>query len=157
MITSDQGYYRISELPPGAYTVTVAAKGFKQSVTKDVEVKAEEPRGLDVIVEIGAVSEQVTVSGSYEALHTENANTGTTVSTEEIDRLPQNGRDPYELLRLTPGIFGDGSRGGNGGANNLPNSTGPGGSNQSFFRQRTPCRFRLTGSARTPTISRSTA
>jgi hypothetical protein len=133
-ITSDQGFYRVPELPPGRYTVTVSAPGFKNSVSSDVEVKAEEPRGFDVTLQVGAVTEQVTVSASAEALHTENANTGTTITTDQIDRLPQFGRDPYELLRLTPGVFGDSSRGGNGGANNLPNSTGPGGSNASVFQ-----------------------
>jgi hypothetical protein len=133
-VTSDQGFYRISELPPGRYTVTVTAAGFKISMSNDVEVKAEEPRGFDVTVQIGAVSEQVTVSASAESLRTENANVGTTITTEQIDRLPQFGRDPYELIRLTPGVFGDSSRGGNGGANNLPNSTGPGGSNASIFQ-----------------------
>src|SRR3984893_11753795 len=132
--TSDQGFYRVSELPPGKYTVKVNATGFKESVSNSIEVQAEEPRGFDVSLQIGTASETVTVSASGEALHTENANTGTTISTEEIDRLPQLGRDPYELLRLTPGVFGDSSRGGNGGANNLPNSTGPGGSNASIFQ-----------------------
>jgi len=133
-LTSDQGFYRISELPPGRYAVSVGATGFKTSVSKEVEIKAEEPRGFDVTLQVGAISEQVTVTANAEALHTENASTGTTISTEEITRLPQFGRDPYELLRLTPGVFGDGSRGGNGGANNLPNSTGPGGSNASIFQ-----------------------
>jgi len=133
-VTSDQGFYRIPELPPGRYTVTVTAPGFKNSVSSDVEVKAEEPRGFDVTLQVGALSEQVTVSASAESLHTENANTGTTITTDQLDRLPQFGRDPYELLRLTPGVFGDSSRGGNGGANNLPNSTGPGGSNASVFQ-----------------------
>ncbi len=133
-VTSDQGFYRIGELPPGRYTVTVTATGFKNSISSDVEIKAEEPRGFDVTLQVGAVTEEITVSASAEALHTENANTGTTISTEAIDRLPQVGRDPYELLRFTPGVFGDGSRGGNGGANNLPNSTGPGGSNASIFQ-----------------------
>ena len=103
-------------------------------MSSDVEVKAEEPRGFDVTLQVGAVTEQVTVSASAESLHTENANTGTTITTDQLDRLPQFGRDPYELLRLTPGVFGDSSRGGNGGANNLPNSTGPGGSNASVFQ-----------------------
>src|SRR5262249_61224915 len=49
-------------------------------------------------------------------------------------QLPQVGRDPYELLRLTPGVFGDGARAGNGNAVNLPNTTGPGGSNNSIFQ-----------------------
>ena len=56
------------------------------------------------------------------------------ISTEEIRQLPQVGRDPYELARLTPGIFGDGARGGSGGSVGLPNTTGPGGSNSSIFQ-----------------------
>lgn len=133
-VTSSEGFYRVSELPPGRYTVSVVAAGFKESTSKDVEVKAEEPRGFDVALQIGVVTEQVTVSASSEALHTENANIGNTVTSDEITRLPEVGRDPYELLRLTPGVFGDGSRAGDGGANNLPNSTGPGGSNSSIFQ-----------------------
>jgi Carboxypeptidase regulatory-like domain/TonB dependent receptor len=132
--TSDQGFYRISELPPGRYKVKVEATGFKTSLSNDVEIKAEEPRGFDATLEVGTVSEEITVSASAESLHTENASTGTTISTEEIQRLPQFGRDPYSLLRLTPGVFGDSSRGGNGGSNNLPNSTGPGGSNASIYQ-----------------------
>ncbi|HEY6329133.1 MAG TPA: TonB-dependent receptor, partial [Blastocatellia bacterium] len=133
-VTSDQGFYRISELPPGQYTVAVETAGFKKSTSKGVEVKAEEPRGLDVALQVGAVTEVVTVTASAEALHTENANMGNSISSDELTRLTEVGRDPYELLRLTPGVFGDGSRGGNGGANNLPNSTGPGGSNNSIFQ-----------------------
>src|SRR5713101_3467647 len=132
--SSDEGFYRIADLPPGRYTVTVESTGFKTSVSKDVEIQAEEPRGFDIKLEVGAMSEQVTVSASAEALHTEDANVGTTVTTEEISRLPQVGRDPYELLRFTPGVFGDGSRTGNGQANNLPNSSGPGGSISSIFQ-----------------------
>src|SRR6266404_3281139 len=133
-VTSDEGFYRIAELPPGKYTVTVESTGFKAAVSKDVDIKAEEPRGFDITLEVGTVSEQVTVSASAEALQTENANVGTTVSTEAITRLPQVGRDPYELLRFTPGVFGDGSRQGNGQANNLPNGSGPGGSISSIFQ-----------------------
>src|SRR5467141_3807119 len=133
-VASAEGFYRISELPPGKYTVTVEVAGFKQVTSKNVEVKAEEPRGFDIKLEIGTISDVVTVTAEAEALHTENANTGNSLSSDEITRLPSVGRDPYELLRLTPGVFGDGSRGGNGGANNLPNSTGPGGSNASIFQ-----------------------
>jgi hypothetical protein len=133
-VTSAEGFYRVTELPPGAYTVTIDAQGFKTLISRGVDVNAEEPRGFDVRMEVGAVSEQVTVTASADALHTENASVGNTVTSDEIIRLPQVGRDPYELLRLTPGVFGDGSRGGNGGANNLPNSTGPGGSNASIFQ-----------------------
>lgn len=127
--TTAEGYYRVGELPPGKYTVTVAATGFRKSVIDNVLVEAEMPRGVDVTLAIGAVSEQVTVSAAAATLQTEDASVSSTISSEQIERLPQFGRDPYELLKLAPGVFGDGARASNGSAANLPNSGGPGGSN----------------------------
>src|ERR1700730_5810655 len=53
-VTSPEGFYRISDLPPGTYTVSVEAAGFKKSNSNSVEVQAEQPRGLDVTLEVGA-------------------------------------------------------------------------------------------------------
>jgi hypothetical protein len=83
--TSDQGFYRVSELPPGKYTVKVNSTGFRESVSDGIQVQAEEPRGFDVSLQIGTASETVTVSASGEALHTENANTGTTIPPDPAD------------------------------------------------------------------------
>lgn len=130
---SAEGFYRISELPPGKYTVTIEVAGFKTSTTKDVVVAAEQTRGFDMTLQVGAVTEQVTVTAAPQALQTENANLASTIDSEQIQRLPEFGRDPYELLKLAPGVFGDGARAANGTAANLPNSGGPGGSNSSIF------------------------
>src|SRR5229473_2375222 len=133
-VTSDEGFYRVAELPPGNYTVTVDASSFKKSVSNGVIVQAEQSRGFDVTLQIGASSESVTVTATSEALSTENANLGTSISSQELQRLPQVERDPYSLLRLTPGIFGDGARQGNGNSSNLPNDSGKGGSNSAIFQ-----------------------
>ena len=133
--TSGEGFYRIAELPPGTYTLTVEKAGFKKSSLENIVVNAESVQGLDIVLTTGEVSEVVTVtSATTAALDTENANVNRAVTTQEIRRLPQFGRDPYELLRLTPGIFGDASRGGGGGSANLPNTPGPGGSANSIFQ-----------------------
>src|SRR5262249_12665135 len=126
-VTSAEGFYRIGELPPGKYTITVEASGFKQFTSKDVQVEAEQTRGLDVTWDVGAVTEQVTVTASEERLQTQDGSISSTITSQQIERLPQFGRDPYELLRLAPGVFGDGARASNGTAANLPNSGGPGG------------------------------
>jgi hypothetical protein len=133
-VASDQGFYRINELPPGSYTVTVEAPGFKQSVSKDIFVEAEQPRGFDVTLQVGNVQESVTVNASAGGLETENASINTTIGSQEILTLPQFGRDPYELLRLTPGVFGDAARQGNGNSFALPQQVGPGGSNSAIFQ-----------------------
>jgi len=138
--TSDQGFYHFAELPPGNYVLVVEAAGFSTSTTSDVNVAAEQVRGLDVTLQIGAVSSSVTVNGSaLEGLQTENANVEGTLTTAEVERLPEFSRDPYELLRLSPGIFSDMSRNAAGLSLGFPNgaqngSAGPGGSNTAIYQ-----------------------
>src|SRR5882672_8766203 len=132
---NSDGFYRFLSLAPGAYKLTVEREGFKKKELENITVSAEGVAGVDVAMETGAVSETVTISSEASAaIEKENANVSRAISTVEIRQLPQVGRDPYELLRLTPGVFGDGARAGNGGAANLPNTTGPGGSSNSIFQ-----------------------
>jgi hypothetical protein len=139
--TNGDGFYRLSELPPGTYTVAVDATGFKSQVTKNVAVAAESARGLDVTMEVGNTSETITVTGEAPALQTENATLQGTLPSIAVQNLPEIDRDPYELLRLAPGVFGDGARMGNGQSAGFPNgaggnggSAGPGGSNTAIFQ-----------------------
>jgi hypothetical protein len=112
---SDAGFYRFSGLAPGKYTLSVEQAGFKKSVVDDVVVSAEETRGVDLALEAGGVNETVTVTDTLTPeLETENANIRGVLTTEEVQRLPQVGRNPYELVRTAPGVFGDTSRGGPG-------------------------------------------
>ena len=130
---SDDGFYRFAGLAPGSYTLAVEQQGFNKR-TQDVTVNSEGTQGLDVTLTTGTVEETVEVLDTLQGLETENANISKPITTEEILRLPQFGRDPYELARLTPGVFGQGARTGGGGAVNLPNQVGPGGSNASIFQ-----------------------
>jgi outer membrane receptor protein involved in Fe transport len=135
-ITSGTGFYYLPGLPPGSYTVSVSLPGFKRASLEDVIVRAESVEGVDVVLSPGEISETVTVQEFLEPpLRTENAELSETIGAQEVLALPQVGRDPYELLRLAPGVFGNGSRAGNGNAmllGNLPGS--PGGSNNSVFQ-----------------------
>jgi hypothetical protein len=133
--TSNEGYYRISGLAPAKYKLTVEKAGYKQKVFDNVAVNAEAVQGIDVQLEVGDVSATVTVTQeTAQTLETENANVDKAITTQEVRALPQFGRDPYELARLTPGVFGDAARGGTGGAVALPNTAGPGGSSRSIFQ-----------------------
>jgi len=133
-VSSAEGFYKIPELAPGTYTVTVEAAGFKKYQEKNVPVEAEQPHGLDVDLEVGAVTEQVEVTASAGSFQTENGSVNATIGTQEVLSLPQFGRDPYELLHMTPGVFGDNARQGNGNSFALPQQVGPGQSNSSIFQ-----------------------
>ena len=133
--TSDEGFYRFSSLPPGVYSVSVERQNFKKSLIDDVRVQAEEIRGQDVVLETGGITETVTVTADTAdvTLDTEDANIRKNISTEEVLQLPQAGRDPYELARLAPGVFGAGARSAGGDSLRFPNTAGPGGSNLGIF------------------------
>jgi hypothetical protein len=133
--TGDAGFYRFSELAPGNYSLTAEQAGFKKAVLESVAVNAEQSQGQNVTMEAGLVAETVTVTDTLGAqLETENANINKALTNEEVRELPQFGRDPYNLVRLTPGVFGEGARSGAGQSSNLPNQPGPGGSNRSIFQ-----------------------
>src|ERR1044071_1424271 len=134
-LSSDEGFYRIAGLAPGKYSLVAEKEGYKKANLENVSVEAEKVQAVNVVLETGDVTATVTVTDEATAkLETENANINKSITELEVKRLPQVGRDPYELARLTPGIFGDASRSANGNAAGLPNSPGPGGSDNSIFQ-----------------------
>lgn len=134
-VSSEGGFYRFTGLAPALYSISAEKQDFKKGIVDDVKVDAEVTSGVDITLQAGVISETVTVQNDDSAqLPTEDANVRKTITNAEILRLPQAGRDPYELARLTPGVFGAGARGSSGGSVGLPNTTGPGGSNSSIFQ-----------------------
>lgn len=134
-VTTDAGFYSFTMLSPGTYTITVTAgDSFKKAVVEKIQVRAETTEGVNITLEPGGISETVTVQAENEGLATEDPNIRKVISTEEVLRLPQVGRDPYELARLAPGVFGAGARNASGGSVSFPNTSGPGGSNSSIFQ-----------------------
>jgi len=133
--TSGDGFYRFSGLAPGHYAVKAEKTGFKTQALSDVVVGAEAPAGVNIVLQPGEISQTVTVSAeTTPLLDTENANIGGELTTQQIRRLPQLGRDPYELVRLSPNVTSDMARSGSGNSVGLPNTTGPGGSNSAIFQ-----------------------
>ena len=132
--TTQSGFYHVPALLPGQYTVDVESGGFRKSHNANVQVDAETVRGLDVALQPGGVQETVTVTSEGSGVQSETASISGGISAKQIEELPQFGRDPFELLRLAPGIFGDGARNGSGQAQLLPNGAGPGGSNNSLYQ-----------------------
>ncbi len=132
--TTGDGLYRFNGLAPGLYTVQGAKTGFQSQTVDGIRVN-QEVQGTNLTLTAGTVATTVTVSsGDLPAISTENADIGSTITAQQVRTLPQFGRDPYSLLRLTPGVFGDEARSSSGQAVNLVNTTGPGGSNSSIFQ-----------------------
>src|SRR5258708_3098701 len=102
--TTESGLYAFEALPVGNYTVTVEQGGFKKFQKIGNQVEVNSPLTVDVVMEVGQVSEVVTVQGGVEQLQTSNATIGNVVEQKAIETLPLNGRNPLTLLLLEPGV-----------------------------------------------------
>lgn len=102
--TNNDGIYSLPGLKPGTYSATVQAKGFK-TVTRDaIVLNAAERISLDFSLEVGAVTETVTVEGDAPLLQTETAVVGTVVNRQFVANMPLNGRSFESLIELSAGV-----------------------------------------------------
>jgi len=104
-LTDAQGFYRLTALPAGAYTLTVSRAGFATS-TANIELTLNRVVIFDVKLQVGNVGgEVVNVTADELPLLDQNtAATGSTISPRQIRELPVNGRDYLDLLQLVPGV-----------------------------------------------------
>src|SRR5437762_3915500 len=102
--TTDSGLYAFSSLPVGKYTITVEKQGFKTLQKTNNVLEVGIPLTVDIALEVGQVSETVTVQSGLEQLQTANATIGNVVEQKAIEALPLNGRNPLTLLLLEPGV-----------------------------------------------------
>ncbi|MGH9533687.1 MAG: carboxypeptidase regulatory-like domain-containing protein [Terriglobales bacterium] len=133
-VTGRTGFYAVTALPPGTYTVTARAKNFAPHAVPGIVISGEQTKSVDLQLKPSAITQVVTVTSAPPALQTNSADIGQTITGSSIRSLPTFSRDPYEALMLAPGVFGDNARSGNGNSSSLPNSTGPGGSNLGIFQ-----------------------
>ncbi len=103
-VTNEQGEYRIDFLLVGSYELQVTAEGFKIFVSKGIVLQIGQTARIDVGMEVGDVSEKVSVTSEVPLVNTGNAELGRTVENEEITSLPLVNRNVYSLLDITPGV-----------------------------------------------------
>lgn len=121
-VTNQDGNYGFVALPPDSYKVTVEAAGFKKSLVSGIQARIDTPRDLDLTLEIGNVTEIVTVTSSAEGgINTTDASIGNTFTTQQVIQLPLSARNTPDLLSLQPGVNTDGSV--NGGRSDQANVT----------------------------------
>jgi len=102
--TDQTGVYTAPDLPIGTYTVTVKAAGFKAYAANDVVLHVGDHRTLDVLLEVGQVSETVTVTASAVSVDTSTAAQETTITGTQIRELQLNNRNFIQLVALQPGV-----------------------------------------------------
>jgi hypothetical protein len=106
--TTGGGFYAISSLDPGLYTITVSANGFSKYVQQNVRLDALQVFGVNVSLTPGGASETVTITAAPPPLNTTNGTLGNTIENETYEALPLNingaPRDPTAFVFLTAGV-----------------------------------------------------
>jgi hypothetical protein len=88
VVTTDAGVFRMPYLQPGTYKLSASAPGFKSAVRENVILAVAQTLTLNFVLEVGAATEQVTVSSEAPLLETGTAEIGSYVSKKEFDTWP---------------------------------------------------------------------
>ena len=104
--TTDQnGFYRLTALPAGTYSIAVSATGFASSTTQNVELTLNRTVVLEVQLEVGGVTGQINVTAETVLIDPTTAATGSTVTPQQIQEMPVNGRNYLDLMQLVPSVI----------------------------------------------------
>jgi hypothetical protein len=115
--TNNDGYYSVPSLDPGKYQVDVKAAGFKPVVRTGVVLQVEQVARIDFKIELGNVTETVEVAGTTPLVESETSSLGQVINNKAIVEMPLDGRNAWDLAKLTGGVIYVGNQGD---ANEIP-------------------------------------
>src|SRR5580704_17152102 len=102
-VSNSSGFYTITELPPGQYSIKVSKTSFATVVQDHIELLVNQNLEADYTLKVGAVNESVEVGAAPPALETASATLGQVIDSTQVVDLPLNGRQFTQLVLLTPG------------------------------------------------------
>jgi hypothetical protein len=113
--TNTQGYYEFPLLPVGRYSISVEKAGFHEAVTAEMELHAGTKPRVDMALQVGAVTQQVTVTGAAELINATTTDLGPVIDSTKVTDLPLNGRNFTQLFSLQNGYNPNGGQSARGG------------------------------------------
>ena len=102
--TESDGEYNLAGIPPGIYEIKASKDGFQTEVFKNIELTLNRTLTYDITLQVGSMGQTVEVNSSAPLLETTISSTGATITTEQIEDMPINGRNYLDLLQLVPGV-----------------------------------------------------
>ena len=116
--TSESGFFRITQLPPGPYRLEVTCAGFKTWVKTNLVLAGGEARTVYPLLNVGEQSAKVEVTATVNAVETANSNVSRSIEQKTMEEVPSVGRNAYAAVAwLAPGVTGSGQLYGSGSAN----------------------------------------
>ena len=102
--SDDAGRFNFPRMPVGSYQVEVQTQGFSTFASEVFRLVADQSRRVTAAMQIGQVTEVITVEGSVAQVETTHATVQEVIDTRRISELPLNGRNPIQLIMLVPGV-----------------------------------------------------
>ncbi|MEZ5399941.1 MAG: TonB-dependent receptor [Bryobacteraceae bacterium] len=99
------GTYLTPFLPPGIYRLSAEHQGFKKFVRENIRLEAQDRARADVTLEVGDLTQSVTVAADVSLLQTETASRSQIISNELISQIPTQGRNPFQIAWAAPGVI----------------------------------------------------
>ncbi len=107
--TTDQsGYFHFNSIAASTYDIEAQLKGFQTWEQHNVVIEVGQTRTIAPTMEVGSVTQQVTVSATAASINLTSSSTGTVISEETVASTPLVGQNVYGLAALTPGMTGSG-------------------------------------------------
>jgi outer membrane receptor protein involved in Fe transport len=103
-VSNSEGLFSIPSLPIGTYTVSVTLQGFKTVIINNVVLTSSAPANVKATMEIGGVTEQVTVASTSEIVQTQSSTVSQTINTTQITKLPITSRSAMDFVNMLPGV-----------------------------------------------------
>lgn len=105
LTSNEMGAYVVPFLPAGLYSVAAEAPGFRRVERTSLLLQAASRLTVDLRLELGATTEQITVQGQAPLVDSASTVLGQVIENRRIVDLPLNGREPFALANLTPGVM----------------------------------------------------
>src|SRR6266699_831579 len=102
--SDDNGFYLVPSVPAGRYTITTAPSGFKKTVASGVELHVAENKVVNLELQVGQVSETVTVTSEAAPVETRSGEVSSLITEKQVTELPLNGRNYAQLALMVPGV-----------------------------------------------------
>ena len=105
VISNERGEYVFTNVEPGSYTVKAALTGYKTIERREIPIGTQQFLTMDLTMEVGAIEENITVTGQSPIIETSNASTGTVLDTAALQTLPSPGRSAFMIGTTVPTVI----------------------------------------------------
>ncbi len=104
-VSDDLGEYAFADVLPGVYTLDAAANGYKRLERSGLQIGPATSITLDLVLEVGALTETITVRADAPIVNVSGASIGTLLTNATLERLPFAGRSVFYAATITPGVI----------------------------------------------------